>query len=607
MPDDATSPAPRLHRRIGTRPMLAGASAITFLVGTAEASAPDSATQCRAMAEQHLPGARVIEATVVPAGELAVPGQAAVGDLPTLCRIQGVAEPTDRSRIGFEVWMPLAAWNGRIHMVGNGGYSSSIRYNLMGNLVRRGDVAVATDTGHVGDDLEFGFDNREAIADWGHRAVHESIRAGKALTQTYYGAAPRQSYFSGCSTGGHQGLTAAQRYPGDFDGIIAGAPGANRTNLNFGFLWQFLQNHAPGDNLNPILTRADLQLVSRKALRDCDGLDGVADGIVVDPRRCTVDLADLRCRPGEEAATCLTDRKISALSGMRQGARRADTGETIYPAWPVGSEYVEGQGLAEGWDVYWANPRKPDEPQRIDYFRRWSLNDPEWNWWSFDWSTGVDRIRAAMAPLTDAVNPDLSAFRARGGKLILFIGWQDPVVSAYDTIDYFDRVIDTAGGDVSDFAQLYLVPGMGHCALGGGATNFSTSTRNSMPLVADADHDMSLALERWVEEGVAPRRIVAARYRGSTPASGVELTRPLCPYPAVPVYDGRGDPALASSHQCRPPDLRLRNRIRKSPSPHRRARASASPEVRRRWPARIKAGRDDDARSQCSGRRPPEA
>jgi len=158
-----------------------------------------------------------------------------------------------------------------------------------------------------------------------------------------------------------------------------------------------------------------------------------------------------------------------------------------------------------------------------------------------------------MAPLTDAVNPDLSAFRARGGKLILFIGWQDPVVSAYDTIDYFDRVIDTAGGDVSDFAQLYLVPGMGHCALGGGATNFSTSTRNSMPLVADADHDMSLALERWVEEGVAPRRIVAARYRGSTPASGVELTRPLCPYPAVPVYDGRGDPALASSHQCRPP------------------------------------------------------
>ncbi|CAM3077210.1 Tannase and feruloyl esterase [Brevundimonas diminuta] len=553
MPDDATSPAPRLHRRIGTRPMLAGASAITFLVGTAEASAPDSATQCRAMAEQHLPGARVIEATVVPAGELAVPGQAAVGDLPTLCRIQGVAEPTDRSRIGFEVWMPLAAWNGRIHMVGNGGYSSSIRYNLMGNLVRRGDVAVATDTGHVGDDLEFGFDNREAIADWGHRAVHESIRAGKALTQTYYGAAPRQSYFSGCSTGGHQGLTAAQRYPGDFDGIIAGAPGANRTNLNFGFLWQFLQNHAPGDNLNPILTRADLQLVSRKALRDCDGLDGVADGIVVDPRRCTVDLADLRCRPGEEAATCLTDRKISALSGMRQGARRADTGETIYPAWPVGSEYVEGQGLAEGWDVYWANPRKPDEPQRIDYFRRWSLNDPEWNWWSFDWSTGVDRIRAAMAPLTDAVNPDLSAFRARGGKLILFIGWQDPVVSAYDTIDYFDRVIDTAGGDVSDFAQLYLVPGMGHCALGGGATNFSTSTRNSMPLVADADHDMSLALERWVEEGVAPRRIVAARYRGSTPASGVELTRPLCPYPAVPVYDGRGDPALASSHQCRPP------------------------------------------------------
>lgn len=505
--------------------------------------------RCAALAGRTFDDARVTSAVTVRSGRVAPASGQAVGDLPPLCRIEGVATPTPRSRIGFEVWMPLSGWSGRIHMVGNGGYSSSIRHNLLGALARRGDAAVATDTGHQGDELSFGFDNRDAIADWGHRAVHRSIQAGKRVTADFYGQPARRSYFSGCSTGGHQGLMSAQRYPGDFDGIIAGAPGNNRTNLNFGFLWQFLSNHAPGDDRTTLLDRDDLRLVGRVALAACDALDGVEDGVVSDPRQCRFDVARLRCAPGQSEG-CLDAPQVEALTRMQAGARRADTGEQVYPGWPLLSAFVEGQGLSEGWDNYWANPRRPHEPQRIDYIRRWVFDDPDWSWWNFDWAGGVDRARAVMGPLTDAVDPDLDAFHRRGGKLILFTGWQDPVVSAHDVIAYHEAVT-ARRPDAGDFARLFMVPGMGHCALGPGATHFSTSTRNSTPLATDAAHDVTAALERWVEEGVPPARITAAHYRDGRPENGVRFTRPLCPWPQVPAWDGRGDPDRADSFVCR--------------------------------------------------------
>lgn len=505
--------------------------------------------RCAGLAGRVFDDARVTSAVTVRAGRIeATPGQV-IADLPPLCRIEGVATPTPRSRIGFEVWLPLEGWSGRIHMVGNGGYSAAIRHNLLGALARRGDVAVATDTGHAGDELSFGFDNRDAIADWGHRAVHRSITAGKRLTTEFYGGPARWSYFSGCSTGGHQGLMSAQRYPGDFDGIIAGAPGNNRTNLNFGFLWQFLSNHPPGDNRTAILDREDLRLASQAALAACDALDGVADGVVNDPRRCRFDVGRLRCAPGQEEG-CLIAPKIEALNRMQDGARRADTGETVYPGWPLLSAFVEGQGLSEGWHNYWANPRRPEEPQRVDYFRRWVFDDPAWNWWNFDWTEGVDRARAVMGALTDAVDPDLDAFRRGGGKLILFTGWQDPVVSAHDVIAYHEAVT-ARRPDAGDFARLFMIPGMGHCALGPGATHFSTSTRNSTPAGTDAAHDVTAALERWVEQGEAPSRITAVHYRDGRPENGVRFARPLCPWPQAAAYDGRGDPDRADSFTCR--------------------------------------------------------
>jgi len=479
-------------------------------------------------------------------------------NMPPFCRATGTATPTPRSHIGFEVWMPLAGWSGRVQMIGNGGYSSSIRFGLLETLVRRGDVAVATDTGHRGDDLSFGFDNPDAIADWGYRAVHESIVAAKSLVAVFYGRPASKSYFSGCSTGGHQGLTSAQRFPDDFDGIIAGAPGNNRTNLNLTFLWLFLQNHEHGDNEHPILDLPALKTLNKAVIAQCDKLDGVADGIVSDPRRCKFDPRRTLCKPGQNS-DCLSERQVKAASAIYAGPRRAGTNETLYPGWPVGSEYSEAQARLlgsdhQGWDLYWANLKKPDEPQRVDFFRYWAFHDPNWNWWNFDWNKDVDKVRAQMGPMVDAVDPDLSAFKKRGGKLILFSGWQDPVVSTYDVIRYYDAVAAQNGGlrSTESFARLFLVPGMAHCAAGAGATNFASSTRDSTPLKPDPLHDMSLALQEWVEHDLAPDRLIAARYKGDEPESGVVFTRTLCPYPKVAALTGH-DPTVAENYRCTPP------------------------------------------------------
>lgn len=478
--------------------------------------------RCTALAQLSLEHARIETATVDGA----------------VCKVRGVSTPTARSNIHFEVWLPLTGWTGRIEEIGNGGYSPQIRFDELAPLLRNGDAAVATDTGHAGDGLDFGFDNTDAIADWGHRAVHQSIVAGKAIATAFYHQPPRYAYFAGCSTGGHQALMEAQRYPKDFDGILAGDPGNNRTNLNFGFLWQFLSNHPDGDNNHTILSASDLKLVNQAVVEKCDALDGVRDGVITDPRLCHFDPAELRCSSAK-SGQCLTEAQIAALHKMYSGARRRDTGEQIYPGWPLGSEAIEGAG---GWQVYWANPQKPDEPQRVDYFRRWAFNDPAWNWWTFDWAKGVDTARSKLGPLVDAVSSDLSAFRRHGGKLIIYQGSADPVVSAPDTIAYYDRVA-AKNPDAESFVRLFMVPGMAHCAGGPGATSFSSGS--------DPDHNIGFALRHWVEDGKAPDRIIAVKYKTRQPDSGILMSRPLCVWPKLPAYNGSGDTNDAASFVCR--------------------------------------------------------
>lgn len=518
---------------------LAGGAVLAAMIFTAVHHArAQAASPCGSLAGAALSDGKVESAEANLSGTVAGGRGATLTDVPGFCRVRGLATPTPRSRIHFEAWLPLKGWNGRIEMIGNGGYSSAINVNELAALVRQGTAAVATDTGHEGGELDFGYGNDDAIADWGHRAVHESIVSAKALAARFYGRSPRYAYFAGCSTGGHQALMEAQRYPADFDGILAGDPGNNRTNLNFGFLWQFLANHEPGDNSHPILTAQDLVLVNRAAVNQCDALDGVTDGVIADPRQCKFTPAQLRCTGGK-TSDCLSDRQVRALEQMYAGARRRDTGETIYPGWPVGSEAPAGAG---GWQTYWANPARPDEPQRVEYFRHWVFHDPNWNWWTFDWAKGVDAARARMTPLVDAISPDLSAFERHGGRIILYQGWADPVVSAADTIAYYERMT-AATPRAGSFSALYLVPGMGHCTGGPGATDFSSGS--------EASSNIALALQDWVEKGARPSRILAVHRQTRQSVSPVSFSRPICPWPQLAHYNGSGDATDAANFTCR--------------------------------------------------------
>jgi feruloyl esterase len=384
----------------------------------------------------------------------------------------------------------------------------------------------------------------------------------KTIAAAFYGEAARYNYFSGCSTGGAEALHAAQRYPDDFDGIIAGDPGNNRTHLNLQLLWNFEHNHAPHDNSHPLLGPADLRLLHAAVLKACDKLDGVEDGVIADPRQCHFDASSLLCQANQSGG-CLSAAQVDAVKALYAGPRDRMTGTQIYPGYAFGSETV---GLAPnspliGWSLYWANPEKPDEPQRADFFRHWAFNDPSWDWWTFDWSKDVDRANQALAPLVDAVDPDLGRFRAHGGKLIMFMGWADPVASPYEIINYYDSVVARGAGgseaahlaDTQSFARLYMVAGMGHCALGDGATYFSNATRNSSPPVEDAQHDMGLALTEWVEHNKAPDTLIATHFREGSGLSGqVAFQRKLCVFPKTARYVS-GDNNAAASFECADP------------------------------------------------------
>jgi feruloyl esterase len=478
---------------------------------------------------------------------------------PDFCEVKGIASPVPASRIGFTVWLPAPArWSQRLHMVGNGGYSSKLYVAQLEARIQRGDVAVATDTGHTGSSLTFGRDNPEAIVDWGNRAVHESVVAAKAVVRAYYGRAQRHAYFSGSSTGGHQALMVAQRHPDDFDGIIAGAPGNNRSNLNLAFLWSFLHNHRRGDNEHQIVPNRKLAMVHEAVVKACDGQDGVEDGVINDPRECKFGLRSLKCAAAE-TDQCLTDEQIGTMQAIYQGPRDARTGTQIFAGFPFGSEGIPYEDVEHpGWSSFWANPDQPTEPQRADFFRYWVFHDQNWDWWKFNWGSDVDIVNRTIAPIVNATNPDLSGFRRSGGKLIMFMGWNDPVGSAVDAIDYYESVVALGAGtnaaakfaDTQKFARLYMIPGMSHTAGGAGATHFSTATRDSAPPVEDNRHDMALALYDWVERGVAPEELIGTHFsEGSGPTGKVQFQRPLCVYPKTIRYRG-GDTRSAASFHC---------------------------------------------------------
>jgi feruloyl esterase len=494
-----------------------------------------------------------IDATAIRSVELVPEGgftpagpQTGFPTLQAFCRISASTSAVKGSRINFEVWVP-ERWNGKVVATGNGGYSNALNYHDMAYALSQGYAGTGGDTGHqtpTPDDLLWGAGHKERIVDWGTRSVHAILGPAKRIVTALHKAPVARSYFYGCSTGGHQAYAEIQRYPNDFDGVIAGAPGNNRVRLNVAFLWQFLANHERGDNTAPIIPASKLPAITKAVVARCDANDGVADGVVDDPRTCDFDPASLTCASIDEPS-CLTARQVTAVKRMYDGAKNPRTGEQIYPGWPKSSEAltVTPSGLpGTGWHQYSGGT----EPARTAFWRHWVFANPKWDWWTFDFDRDLALAHKKIGALIDQVNPNIRAFKARGGKAIVYQGWQDPITNALDTIAYYEKVRarQASQQETDRFFRLFLVPGMGHCSGGTGTTNFGNQNGGS-PIV-DADHDLLTALDAWVERNRPPDRIIASRVVNNATVR----TRPLCPYPQRAVYQGSGSTDDGSSFAC---------------------------------------------------------
>jgi feruloyl esterase len=416
-------------------------------------------------------------------------------------------------------------WNGKFQGVGNSGWSGAIPYGSMATALRRGYATAGTDTGHTGDDLSFAAGHPDKIVDWAYRGVHEMTVASKLVIRARQGKLPQHSYFTGCSTGGAQGLMSAQRYPNDYDGIVAGNPGGDRINRLASYIWAWNAAHqTPESRIPP----EKLRKVNDAVLAACDSLDGIKDGVLDDPRRCTFDPGTLLCR-GEANSDCLTSRQLEALRKIYNGPHHPREVRQIYPGVPKGSE----AGSGDWWERYIMDP---PEPPRVDFWKHFVFGDPAWDHQTFDWDRDLDYARERWGAIVDATNPDLRPFKAQGGRIIMTAGWNDAVHLAEQAIVYYEYVQRALGGDdkTKDFFRLFLVPGMGHCAPGPGPSTFDALT----------------ALEMWVENQVVPERIIASRTAtNEAPAR----TRPLCAYPLVARWKGSGSTDDAANFNCGSP------------------------------------------------------
>jgi feruloyl esterase len=482
---------------------------------------PLRAGTCDGLTSLTIPNTAVSSATAVAAGPFSAGGRGGASrNFPAFCRVMAVARPVAGSEIHLEVWLPAAgAWNGKLLGTGNGGYSGALGYADMESALRKGYAAAGSDTGHEGGDLKFALGHPEKIDDWGWRAVHTMTETAKLIVRSYYGRLAVQSYFMGCSTGGQQALSEAQRFPSDYDGIVAGAAGNNRVRLNMGFLWSWLALYKDSADSLPI---GKLRLIQQAAITACDALDGVKDGLIDDPRACRFDPGSLLCE-GDDNESCLTPRQVAAVRMIYDGARNPRTGERIFSGWARGSE--------AGWPGYFVGQ---PEPARLDFWRYWVFDDPIWDPRTFDFDRDVAFADAKMATVT-ANDPDLTAFQKRNGKLIMYNGTADPVVPPEDGIRYYESVQQFIGGweQTNGFLRLFLVPGMGHCGGGPGPNTF----------------DALGALDRWVSEGAAPDRIIATH----SDRGAVDRTRPLCPYPQMARWNGSGRLSEAASYTCAAP------------------------------------------------------
>jgi hypothetical protein len=515
---------------------------------SAGAVAEDSCDKLMAFA---VPGTKIIFAQTVAAGTFAGPPSAFTGrdltafykNVPAFCRIVAEAMPTADSDIRIEVWMPVSGWNGKLQGIGNGGFAGMIDYMQLGWAVSKGYAATATDTGHSGTpiDAAWAMGHPEKVVDFGHRGIHEMTRVAKEEVHEFYGKNAQHSYFAGCSDGGREALMEAQRYPADYDGILAGAPANNWTPL---FVTAISDTQALTLDTAGFIPPAKIPAISAAVVAACDQLDGVRDGILNDPRQCHFDPATMQCKAGEDTEKCLTAPQAAALKKIYAGLRDAH-GREIFPGFLPGSE--DGPG---GWGLWITGPAPAKSLMAafgLGFFSNLVYEDPGWDYKTFKPESGLKAADDKTARALNAVDTDLRAFRARGGKLIVYHGWNDPAIPALSTVKYYESVVAKMGQpDVDSFARLYMVPGMQHCDNGPGADSFGQVGRLAFD---DPLHSVDAALELWVEKGTAPAEIIASKYAADG-LHAVTMTRPLCAYPQSAKYKGSGDPNDAGSFVC---------------------------------------------------------
>ena len=485
----------------------------------------------------------VTAAAEVTSGTLVTPAGQTLRGLPAFCRAQGLSQPTSDSRIYFELWLPSQTWNGKFLSSGEGGYAGALNYTRLGldggldELLRRGYATASTDTGHLASDTWWAVGHREKAIDYLYRSKHLVTVASKGLVRAYYGRPASRSYFNSCSNGGRQGLMEIQRYPDDYDGVVAGAPWNFQSHSNAGFVWDAQALSAPGAAIRV----AQISAINAAVLAACDGADGLLDGVIADPSRCAFDPEKLLCS-GAETDRCLTRTQVEALKKIYAGPSNPRTGEKIFPGFALGGE--------DGWAGLVTNTTAAGLGN--GYFANLVFETPTWDYRTFNFDSHMDYADAKVGALGNSIATDLSAARARGVKIIQYHGWNDQTLQPAYSPEYYEAVVASLGGlrKTQSFYRLFMVPGMRHCYFGPGATSFG-AVGQQIPPVRDATHDVQTALEAWVEGGEAPERMIATKYVDDAAATrAIKLTRPLCVYPRVARYDGRGDPNAAASFVC---------------------------------------------------------
>ena len=494
------------------------------------------AATCESLQTLSLPNTTITQAQSVAAGSFSAPSTGrgvlppadVFKQLPAFCRVAATLRPSNDSDIKIEVWLPLANWNGKFQGVGNGGLAGSITFTAgngglergLAEALKRGYATASTDTGHTGDTAEPLLGHPEKVVDFAYRAVHEMTMRAKDIIRAFYDSGPKLSYWNGCSSGGRQGLIEAQRFPDDYDGIVAGAPPISQTRL---VTWSTHVGKVVLDDPRNAIPSSKYPMIHQAVVNACDAIDGTTDGLIDDPRRCRFDFKSIECK-AEDLASCLTTAQVESARTITTPVVHPKMGETLFP------------GLALGTELGWGLRIGGTTPQRFgtDYFEYIFYKDSNWDWRTFELEAAVATADRADFRMLNATDPDLRRFQQRGGKLLMYHGWSDANFSAQSTIDYYENMRTVVGFEqIGEWARLFLAPGMGHCGGGNGPNAF----------------DPIAALEQWVEQGRSPGSIIATHKTDGK----VDRTRPLCPYPQVAKYNGTGSIYAAESFTCRLP------------------------------------------------------